>query len=77
MKMLGAKAFWVVFQIFLFFLKEFLKRTRSKDEVQKDKQSWKIWSQESKKYGSNEQKRRSCRDHSTLPLIQLIIILLH
>ena len=27
MKMLGAKAFWVVFQ----------KRTRSKDEVQKDK----------------------------------------
>ena len=81
--MLGAKAFLVVFRIFFFFLKEFLggffgyfsfsgrnflKRTISKDEVQKDKQSWKIWSQESKKQGSSEQKCRSCRDHSTLPL---------
>ena len=35
------KAFWVVFGYF--FQKEFLKRTRSKDEVQKDKQSCKIW----------------------------------
>ena len=42
MKMLGAKAFWVVFWLFFFFLKKFFKRTRSKDEVQKDKQSWKI-----------------------------------
>ena len=32
----------VVFQIFFFFLKEFLERTRSKDEVQKGKQGWKI-----------------------------------
>ena len=42
MKMLGAKAFWEVFRIFFFFLKEFFKRTISKDEVQKDKKSWKI-----------------------------------
>ena len=42
MKMLGAKAFWVVFRIFFFFSEGFfLKRTRSGDEVQKDKQSWK------------------------------------
>ena len=38
MKKLGAKAFWVVFRIFFFFLKEyFYSRTRSKNEVQKDK----------------------------------------
>ena len=42
MKMLGAKAIWVVFRMFFFFLKEFFKKTRSKDEVQNDKQSWKI-----------------------------------
>ena len=38
MKMLEVKAFWVVFRIFFFPLK----RTRSKDEVQKDKQTWKM-----------------------------------
>ena len=42
MKKLGAKALLVVFRIFFFFLKDFFKRTRSGDEVQKDKQSWKI-----------------------------------
>ena len=70
--MLGAKAFWEAFRILFFFLKEFFKRTMSKDEVQKDKQSWKIWSQDSKKYGSSEQKCRSCRDLSALPLKILI-----
>ena len=28
MKMLGAKAFWVVFRIFFFYLKEFLKKNQ-------------------------------------------------
>ena len=28
MKMLGAKAFWVVFRIFFFFLKEFFKKNQ-------------------------------------------------
>ena len=37
MKMLRAKVFGVVFRIFFLFLKGFLKRSRSKDEVQKDK----------------------------------------
>ena len=31
MKMLGAKAFWVVFRIFFFFLKEFLKKNQIKE----------------------------------------------
>ena len=30
MEMLGAKAFWVVFQIFFIFLKEFLKENQVK-----------------------------------------------
>ena len=42
MKMLGAKAFSVVFRIFFFLLNDFAERTRSKDVVQKDKESWKI-----------------------------------
>ena len=42
------------------------------DEVQKNKQSWKIWSQESKKKGSSEQKCPSGRDLSTLPLSILV-----
>ena len=35
MKTLGAKAFWVVIRIFFFFLEEFFKRMKSKDEVHK------------------------------------------
>ena len=30
MKMLGAKAFWVVFRIFFFFLEEFLEKNQIK-----------------------------------------------
>ena len=43
----GAEAFWVVLHTIFFFLKEFKKKTKSKDEDQKDKHSWKIGSQES------------------------------
>ena len=37
MKMLGAKAFWVVFRIFFFFLKEFLKRPNERMKFRRRK----------------------------------------
>ena len=69
MKMLGAKAFWEVFRIFFFFWRNFFKWTISKDEVQKDKQSWKFEVKIVKNKGAVSKNVRSCRDHSTLPLM--------
>ena len=47
MKMLGAKAFWVVFQIFFFFLKEFF--TKEPDQRMKFRRTIKVGKFEVKK----------------------------
>ena len=68
MKMLGAKAFWAVFRILFFFLNEFKKK--GPDQGMKFRRTNKVGKFEVKKVisKSSEQKCRSCRDLSTLPL---------